>query len=85
MTGDAHALEARLLDFLRSELDVDLPDLDADTALVTTGLVDSVGMVRMATFVERELGVRIPDREITVEHFDTVRRVLAYVERGRPR
>ena len=85
MTADTHALEARLLDFLRRELGVDEPGLGADTALVTTGLVVSVGLVRLATFVERQLGIRIPDRDIKAEHFDTIRRIEAYVQRGQTR
>lgn len=85
MTADTQALGEALLDFLRDELGVDAPGLDADTPLVTTGLIDSVGLVRLATFLERQLGIRIPDREINAEHFDTIRRIEAYVQRGRTR
>ena len=44
-------------------------------------LLDSVGLVRLAAFVETQLGVEIPDRDVTVEHFDSLAAIEAYVAR----
>jgi acyl carrier protein len=83
MSADTPAFETQIIDFVRGELGVDVPELDADTALVTTGLVDSVGLVRIATFIENLLAIRIPDRDIQAENFETVRRMEAYVQKRR--
>lgn len=72
-------LEARLLAFVRDDLGVDESGLDRTTPLVSTGLVDSANLVRLAAFVERTADVEIPDRDIDADHFDTVERIVAYV------
>lgn len=72
-------LGARLLAFLRHDLGVDAPDLGPETRLLTDGLVDSAGLMRLAAFVEDVTGATIPDRDVTVRHFDSVRQILAYL------
>jgi len=76
-------LRAQVLRFLTGELKVPGADLHPDAPLVTTGLLDSVALVRLAAFLERRLGIHIPDRDITVEHFESIRCIEAYVERRR--
>ena len=79
MTLDARELETRVWGFLRDELGVNHLHLDPESSLIESGLVDSVGLVRLATFLERALGIRIPDRDIRAEHFDTLRRIESYL------
>jgi acyl carrier protein len=74
-------LRERIQRFLRDEQGIDEP-LGADAALISSGLVDSVGLMRLAAFLEDETGAAIPDQDLTVEHFDTIRRIEAYL--GRP-
>ena len=71
-------LGARIIAFLRDEMGIE-DDLTVDTPLVSSGLVDSVGLMRLATFVERETGVIVPDQDVNVGHFDTVRQIVAYL------
>ncbi len=78
-------LESALLLFIRDELRVEEPELDRDTELVSTGLVDSVALVRLATYLERELGIAIADREMNVENFDSVSRMLDFIGPHFPR
>jgi len=72
-------LEGKVRNLLRTELDVDDTDVKRDTELVTTGLIDSVGLVRLVGFIERLAGITVPNREITVENFGTLARIEAYV------
>jgi acyl carrier protein len=70
-----------LRNFLSDELGVEDHDLTLDTPLVTTGLVDSAGLVRLAALIEDATGIVIPDRDINAENFDTLARILAYLRR----
>ncbi|MBX3025606.1 acyl carrier protein [bacterium] len=72
-------LTARLIAFLRDDLGVEAPHLDVDTRLMSHGLVDSAGLMRLAAFVEDATGATIPDQDVTIAHFDTIRQILAYV------
>ena len=77
---NADELEARILNFLRQKLRI-REAVERDTELVSTGLVDSADLVRLATHLERTLDVTIPDHEINVDNFDSIAMILAYVER----
>ncbi len=77
---DAAALEASIRAFLADELRLDVGPLDRDSELVSTGIVDSMDLVRLAAHLERCFDVTIPDAEIDVERFGTIARIVAYVE-----
>jgi len=59
----------------------DAEDLDSTSPLISSGLVDSFSMVSLKRFIERELGVSIPDAAATPEAFDTVESIVALVRR----
>lgn len=70
------AFESRLLEFVRRDLlaSAGVP-LDADTYLFDDGLVDSLKILELIAFVEIETGRTIPDHEVVMEHFRTVRTI----------
>lgn len=57
--------------------------LGPGTSLIETGILDSVALVNLLTYVEDRTGVRIPDVEVTPENFDTVESIEALVQRLR--
>ena len=67
-------LEARLLRFVRTELLGGRPiDIDADTQLFAEGLIDSLKVVQLIAFLELQIGREIPDTDVLMKHFRTVR------------
>jgi len=68
-----------LILYIRSELNIDMP-LNGDTELFSTGMLDSVAMVGLIAFVEDKAGVRVQPGDVTLENFDTVDAILAYVQ-----
>jgi len=69
-------LEARLLQFVRSDLlrpsDV---TIDEDTYLFDDGLIDSLKILLLIAFIEVETGRMIPDRDVVMSHFRTIRTI----------
>lgn len=53
--------------------------LKDDEPLVTGGLIDSFSIAQIGVFVEKALGVYIPDTELTVDNMDTVERMAACI------
>lgn len=53
--------------------------LKDDEPLVTGGLIDSFAIAQIGVFVEKALGVYVPDTELTVDNMDTVERMAATV------
>ncbi len=46
--------------------------LAPDAPLVTSGIVDSAGVVDIADFLERRFGVRVQDVDISLENCNTI-------------
>jgi len=52
-----------------------------DEHLMEKGVVDSMGMVELITFLQDRFGVEPADEEITEENFATLRRIAGFVSR----
>ena len=76
-------MEDVILEYIRNEyLDEDDDEdveLDADTPLISSGIVDSFSMVSLKRFLERKYAVSLPDEEASAEAFDSVRSIIALV------
>ena len=77
--ADPAALGGALRAFLCDELRLADAEIGDDTELFSAGRIDSADLVRLATFLERATGLRIPDDDINVDHFDSVAKILEYV------
>lgn len=52
-----------------------------DTALISSGIVDSFSMVSLKVFLEKKYKISLPDNEATPEAFDTVNKICELVLR----
>lgn len=50
-----------------------------DDALLTTGVIDSLGVMELVGFVEQTFGLAVPPDDITEEHFGSLRGIARYV------
>lgn len=55
--------------------------VSADDDLLTSGLLDSLGIMRLVWFIEQEFVVEVPAEDVTIENFQTVSKIVAYLER----
>lgn len=53
----------------------------ADEQLFSTGTLDSLGTLRMITFLEERYGLQIKDGELGDDNFATVNSICAFVEK----
>lgn len=72
-----------LLSFLEEDLGVEVAEVDSDTRLFSSQLVDSFALVTLMMFLEREAGIRIAPADVNLDNMDTIGRMLAYVDRVR--
>ncbi|SRR6266446_5551742 len=52
---------------------------DSD-ALLETGILDSLGVLDLVSFLEREFSLGVVDEELVPENFQTIDRISAFVE-----
>jgi len=53
--------------------------ISPDTALISSGLIDSFHLVDLALYVEEHFGVRIDDSELNKDTFDTLAQLEALI------
>ncbi len=76
-----HDMEATLTEFIEQQFHDQGDDvaLEPDDDLVLLGF-DSIAYVRLVAFIKEQFGIRVPDSEVTVEQFGTVRAMVGYLE-----
>ncbi|HWQ03275.1 MAG TPA: acyl carrier protein [Candidatus Nitrosotenuis sp.] len=67
-----------LAEFLPGESPANLQD---DTPLRTSGILDSMATLRLVSFVEEQFGIEVEAHEAGVENFDRINDIAAFVER----
>lgn len=72
-------LARRLIEFIVSEVAVEDDDIDVETDLLLTGLVDSLGVVMIVEWIEADQGVTIDPGDVVLENFQTVGAMLNYL------
>jgi acyl carrier protein len=77
--SDNHAL---IRDFILHELlnGEQADELEFDTNLLVSGLVDSLGMVRLIAHLEEKLSVKIPPEDVTIENFISINVMADYLK-----
>ena len=46
-----------------------------------SGLVDSIGVMRLVAFIEEESGVKVPPEDVVIEHFENIFAIANYAEK----
>jgi len=52
-----------------------------DASFLEEGIVDSMNLLGLVTFIEEKFGIKVDSREIVPENFDSVSALAAYVEK----
>lgn len=76
-------IESLIVDFIRDELTDGGPEgvPAVDENLFSSGLVDSVGIVRLIAHLQNELAVTVPPPDLVPANFRTVRVMAGYMQR----
>jgi acyl carrier protein len=61
----------------------DRTDVAEDEPLTSSGLIDSLGMLRLIMFLEEQFHVQVGDGDVGEDNFGTLSRIAAFVDRRR--
>ncbi|MRH99217.1 acyl carrier protein [Kriegella sp. EG-1] len=56
-------------------------NLEVDDDLLGGGILDSMGMMKLILFIEKEFGVKVPPEDMIIENFMTVSHITTYLEK----
>ena len=65
--------------------DVDPGELDRDLDLLDTGVVDSLGVLRLIAWIDQRYGLGLGNAEVTLDDFRTVSAISDLIDRERER
>ena len=66
--------------YLQEKQGIEPEDFEDDTMLFSSGLIDSFSMVKLIMFIEDAAGFRVHPADVTLDNFDSITRILAFVE-----
>jgi len=75
----ANEMHETILEYVIEEYAEEDDEVTFDTALISSGLVDSFSMVSLKVFLEKKYDIKLPDDEATPEAFDTVNSIVELV------
>jgi acyl carrier protein len=61
----------------------DVSNLEDDTPLRTSGILDSIATLQLVSFVEQQYGIEVEARDLGVETFDRIEDIARLIERKR--
>ncbi len=56
------------------------PDIQDHDDLLLSGLIDSLGVIRLITFIEEAFATHVPPEDVTIEHFGTLQAMANYLD-----
>ena len=72
----------QILQFIRDEIGTRPGEgIERETALFRSGLLDSLNLVELITFLETQFAIRIGASEVICENFDTVDHIVTFIAR----
>lgn len=76
---------AKIKGFIVEEFMPDVPveELEDDYDLLTNGVVDSLGLLKVVAWLEDEFDIAVDESELGPESFRTVAAIKAYVDQAR--
>lgn len=74
-------MDRQLITYIKEELHGGAVDLDISPQddLLGSGLVESMGMMKIIGFIEHQYGIVVPPRDMTIENFLTVEAMVNYI------
>jgi acyl carrier protein len=79
---DNEVLHARIKAFFSEKLSVEVSSVDTD--LAQTGILDSLALVELLTYIEKEFGTEISLDNVEIEDFRSIARIAEYVDAHSP-
>jgi acyl carrier protein len=70
-----------LRQFIRQELlaHQDSAEIHDEDNLLESGMIDSLGIMRLVAFVEEKFGMKVAYEDITIDNFQSIDAIFAYV------
>ena len=74
-------IEGIVTSYVRDELARSEPaGLGPTDSLISSGVLDSIGLLRLVLFLEERFQVKVGDGDLVPDNFETIERIVSFVE-----
>ncbi len=74
-------IHKKIIDFLYDDsLKDEFAQLDYDDSLLELGIIDSVKMLDLIAFIEKEFAITVDDDDLFPENFDSINAIVNYIQ-----
>ena len=76
-------MNEKIIAYIKEKIAIEPIDvIDANEDLFGNGIVDSLGMMQLIVFLEKEFQVKIGPEDMTVENFKTVQSISDFITKS---
>jgi acyl carrier protein len=69
-----------LIEYLVDQHDVEADDLEDDTPIFSSGILDSFSLVDLILFIEEAAGIKMSPADVNLENLDSIEAILAFAQ-----
>lgn len=80
---DREQIKGMLIDFICRQFLVDAEDIEIDKSLVDTGIIDSMGLIEIASFIQQNFNFIVREDMMNRKNFGSVTLIVDFIERNR--
>jgi acyl carrier protein len=74
-------IQNKLLEFIIRSFMVEREEIDLDKSMIDEGIIDSFGLIEIATFLENEFHITISEEKMIRTNFGSVHKIVNFVKR----
>lgn len=76
---DQRELTSAIRQYIIDDFLLDEGELDDDTSLLESGIIDSTGAMEIVSFLETTFGIEVDDEDLVADNLDSVARLTRFV------
>jgi acyl carrier protein len=77
-------IQEMLLDFLCRQFFVEREEIELDKSLIDTGIIDSMGLIEIASFININFGFTVEEEQMNRNNFGSVLKIVDFIESEKP-
>lgn len=73
-------IEEKLIGFICSNFMVEPDEFDFEESLVDQGIIDSIGLIEISAFMEREFNLKVNEEDMQRENFGSIKKMVNFIK-----
>jgi acyl carrier protein len=76
-------IKESLVDFICKQFLVDREDIDVDKSLVDTGIIDSMGLIEISTYITTNYNFKVAVDQMTRQNFGSLLSIVDFIDKNK--